>query len=83
MREPGKAEAGGIDIGAGKAEADDVNAGDDEKKASTGVMDTGVEGVQGKSKHSRHQSIRMVHLRVPEKDLAERSAYTLPLLPAG
>lgn len=46
----GKAEAGGIDIGAGKAEADDVNAGDDEKKASTGVMDTGVEGVQGKSK---------------------------------
>ena len=43
-------EAGGIDIGAGKAEADDVNAGDDEKKASTGVMDTGVEGVQGKSK---------------------------------
>ena len=46
----GKAEAGGIDIGAGKAEADDVNAGDDEKKASTGVMDTGVEGVHGKSK---------------------------------
>lgn len=43
-------EAGGIDIGAGKAEADDVNAGDDEKKASTGVMDTGVEGVHGKSK---------------------------------
>ena len=42
-------EAGGIDIGAGKAEADDVNIGADEEKTEAGGMDARADGVQATS----------------------------------